>query len=342
MITKRSVGIDLLRIFGGTAVIFVHVYGAPPSHQWIYPWNVPLFFILSGYLWKPSRSFLGELRTRARTLALPYVVWLVVIALVVTLVPTRSGRYPVSDLAGAVIGGSNIGGPFGTLWFISALFFVCLLYRLVDRIPWPAQVVVAIVAVVIGYLFGVALAATPLGIGQAIPLLAFLIAGRGVAKLVPRIRYPILTGAGLLAVSAAVLAWVPLTSFDLKDGDWGTPAIEPAVAVVICTGMIVLAERISLPPRLGAFTSLVATGAIAVSLGHLVVVVEGHEDLLHDSVILLAAVLISWVGATLLRLSPLSLPFTGAFRYHADTTAATAANDVRGDVVPTAQTDDDR
>ncbi|HEX4443452.1 MAG TPA: acyltransferase family protein [Galbitalea sp.] len=312
---RRVVGIDLLRICAGTTVIFVHVYGQPANHQWFYPWNLAIFLVLCGYFWRPGRRFVDELRKRGRTLAMPYLVWLIVIVVVVTTVPTRAGRYPVRGIVDALIGGSHAVGPFGTLWFVSALFFTCLLYRLLDRIPWVGQVIIAIAAIAVAYLFGPVLATTPLAIGQAVPLLAFLIAGRGVAKLVPLVRYPLITGAGMLVVSAATIAFVPLTPFDLKSGHWGTPVIEPILSVVICAALILIAGRIALPARIASLASLLATAAIAVVLGHLVVVTEGRDDLIRSSIILVVAVVVSWVGAAILRISPLSLPFTGWRRF---------------------------
>jgi acyltransferase len=168
-------------------------------------------------------------------------------------------------------------------------------------------------------LFGHVLATTPLGVGQAIPLVAFLIAGRGIARLVPLIRRPLLTGAGMLVVSAATIAWVPLAPFDLKGGDWGTPVVELVLSLLICAGMILIALQIRLPTGIASLASLVATAAIAVVLGHPVVITEGRLDLIPSRIILVVAILLPWIGATLIRLSPLSLPVTGWWRFRRET-----------------------
>lgn len=143
---SRSVGIDAVRVLGIAAVIFGHVYTGPVTHQFIYAWHVPLFFVLTGYLWKRGRPLTRELLTRGRTLALPYAGWFVVISVLVTAVAMLSGRETSFDvLFGPAWGGANARGPFGTFWFVSVLFFTAVLFRMLERLPRPVVWLIAVV-----------------------------------------------------------------------------------------------------------------------------------------------------------------------------------------------------
>ncbi len=67
--TSRRRGLDLLRFIGIAAVVAGHVRGTSGAASLtvmvtIYSWHVPLFFVLSGYLFHTGRPLLIELRTR--------------------------------------------------------------------------------------------------------------------------------------------------------------------------------------------------------------------------------------------------------------------------------------
>lgn len=319
---SRFGGIDLLRILCISLVVFSHIHGVPAVHQWLYPWNMPVFFVLSGYLWKPNRAFLDELRVRSRTLALPYAVWFAIAAAVVLWVPTAGGETAPSALLGPIWGGTMALGPFGSMWSISALFFACLLYRLLDRLPWVAQLGIGLLALIAAYMFGHVLATTPLEIGSAFPLLVFLLAGRGLAFVEPFLRWRAALSIALLAVSALLLAFVPMTPIDLKSGTWGTPGLQLAIALMVSSALILTARHLTLPAALSRFVSLVATGALGVVFGHLVLVHELVLDGVRPLHILVATLVFLWVGSTLVRLTPLSLAITGMPRYRARRTSA--------------------
>jgi surface polysaccharide O-acyltransferase-like enzyme len=316
----RNAGVDLVRVIGVAAVVFGHVYGANPAvHQWIYAWHVPLFFVLSGYFWRASgapgtpqrRTFTDEFRIRARTLALPYVSWFLIIAVLGRVIPNPSGNIDGSLLIVLARGGSNATGLFGTFWFVSALFFTCLLYRLIDRLNGAWQAAVAVVAVAAGIVAGPWLGATPLGIGQALPCVAFVMAGRLLRHVEPRLKRPAAVGAAAIVVSALVIALVPMTPIDLKSGGWGLPVLGPLLAVLIGGGMILVGSRLPVPARASGPIVALASVAIAVVLFHpyLIWLLNGWG--VAHGWILLVALVVPWGVALLVRRTPLAYPLLG-------------------------------
>src|SRR5699024_8038610 len=81
--TPRNVGIDLLRVISVAAVVVGHAWPFMPGEEYLQIWRMPLFFFLSGYFLSADRVFGRELRTRWRTLGVPYLVWLVVLIVLV-------------------------------------------------------------------------------------------------------------------------------------------------------------------------------------------------------------------------------------------------------------------
>lgn len=299
--TPRNASIDGLRVLGVLAVVFAHVYTQPAIHQWVYPWHVPLFFALTGYFFKPGRPFRTHLRSRTLTLAIPYVVWLVVVGALAMTIPNPVGRLAFADLAGALRGGSNGHEPFGAFWFIGALFIASLLYVPVSRLNGVMQAAIAVGALTAGTLSGPWLAALPLSIGQALYCLCFIIAGRGIAVLQQRMAQRRLLGPILLGIAVIATSTLPLTPPDLKNGILGTPIAMPLLSVLFVAGLIVTAGSIRLPGRAVPVVLALAGTATAVVLSHSLVIWELKQYSAQPKWILVAAILVSAAAALLLK-----------------------------------------
>ena len=77
-VAERSSWIDYAKVIG----IWLVVYGHTPGHyfvHWIFIFHMPLWFILSGYLYKP-RNFQAELKRTIPVLVIPYVLYNIIIA----------------------------------------------------------------------------------------------------------------------------------------------------------------------------------------------------------------------------------------------------------------------
>src|SRR5262245_28525061 len=97
----RSVGVDAVRIVGLVAVVAGHTLG---GRELFYPWHMPLFFFLSGYLWTSGRSLPAEVQRRTRSLVVPYLFWLGVIGVLAVARLLAAGRSPWAQLAAMIWG----------------------------------------------------------------------------------------------------------------------------------------------------------------------------------------------------------------------------------------------
>lgn len=122
----RSAALDAVRVMSIIAIVAGHAWTRDRTALAVYPWHVPVFFFLTGYLWSGRRSLEDEARRRLSTLGRPYVFWLIVLA-----VPTvvLIGSEADERISGALRGGTQAIQPFTTFWFVSVLLATTLLFR---------------------------------------------------------------------------------------------------------------------------------------------------------------------------------------------------------------------
>lgn len=262
---ERSGAIDLVRLIAVAAIVAGHAFGRDATGALLYTWHVPVFFVLSGYLWAPGRSFRTELRRRWRSLGRPYLAWLVLL----TAATMGTG---FDDAAARILeglyGGGVAGMPYITLWFVSTLFFTALLFRLIGRLPEPARWAIALAGAVAGWIWGPALSDTPLGIGMALTCLIYLLIGDALRRVRPRIGRPAVAGVLLIAGSALLIVIGAAQLIDIKQGEYGTPVLSLVVSAAISAGLVLVAEAIVAPGRFSQLCTTLAIPLLTVVLMH--------------------------------------------------------------------------
>ncbi|HWI31638.1 MAG TPA: acyltransferase [Microbacterium sp.] len=269
-VPRRDVTLDVLRVVGIAAVVVAHVWFREEwAHAFIFSWNMPLFFFLTGYLWK-DRPFPVMLRRRAEMLLLPYAFWLVVWSAVFVGV---TGDLTVRFVVGQLLGGRYMyGKPFWAFWFSTALFVLVIAYWLIRRLPFWAQWAIALALLVPAYVAPDLVRMAPWAAATGVCCLVFLMAGRTVR------RYEGKLGALARPLIGAAMAIVSFTAFatglvhpvDLKLVDFGSPVLGVLLAIAIVTGLawmlraVVDATRLHSAPAL----SLLAESTFMVTLTH--------------------------------------------------------------------------
>lgn len=318
---------DALRLVSVSAVVLGHAYLTDLAFsRYLEIWRMPLFFFLTGYFWKRGRPFPVSLRARLRSLALPYAAWTVIISLVVLDWYAEDPALRDELLRSGWYGGADQQPPFWAFWFISVLFFVTVLRRLLERLPTAVAWAVGFAGLALAHLMpDSGLARTPLGIGLALPCLLFVLAGEafrrhGVPRLeAHRTRIGIgLVGGGILAVRAG------LVPHNIKYAGFGTPLLTPLTGMLMAAGMVLvfsstvdrflnaLARATGLGRALRrAIFVLVRTSTVVVLLHGWVLMQAmrvGIEDNLTKFVLALG---VSWAVGLVLLATPLSRLLTG-------------------------------
>ncbi|UFS57864.1 acyltransferase family protein [Subtercola endophyticus] len=305
----RNAGIDAVRILGIVAVIIGHVWTDNVIvRDVIYTWHVPVFFFLTGYFWTKNRSIKTEVSKRSRSLAMPYVTWLILISVAYIPWLLAQGLLNVHSLADIVLGGSHLGRPFSAFWFVSALFIVAFVYRLIERLPNWCAWVIALALLALAYIEPHLVAAVPLSGGVAVSALIFVLLGTAFRKSRTQFSRPTVTAVALLAASAALIASGVSRPLDMKQANFGTPVLSVLVAVAISIALVLLGE--TWIPKLGSrvsqvIISLAGVGMMVVLTHAIVLWVLGTPP--SGSVIaLILALVVPWTVALIVVRTPLA------------------------------------
>ncbi|MBZ9848999.1 acyltransferase family protein [Mesorhizobium sp. CA14] len=137
--TNREIWLDAAKGVGILLVVAAHIAGAG-TQPWdsvfanaVLLFHMPLFFVMSGYLYKPTeRNRLFWKKVAG--LAVPYVAFLLVLTLAVisrrVLLGDFPARWQIREMAvNDMLGGMRLSRDFGVFWFITCLFFTQIIYN---------------------------------------------------------------------------------------------------------------------------------------------------------------------------------------------------------------------
>lgn len=193
MAKKKRLGwIDAAKGFAMLAVILGHTYlYGNPLHALIYSFNVPLFFILSGYTFrvKPIKDVLSS---SAKQLLLPYLALCLFIIVVGVSrsedkLHTLSGNLlAVIFASGGVIEQGNI-PMLGLSWFLMALFVARVILNMIlqpfeKRNTNPVAVCLVLIVLAIAAVFEYKYLPLPFAFDQAMVALLFMYIGYAAKK----------------------------------------------------------------------------------------------------------------------------------------------------------------
>lgn len=172
--SKKRIGwIDVVRCFAMVLIIVGHTYATGFAQYLIYAINVPVFFILSGYLTK-MKPLKRVALNGIKTLLIPYVI---TVLLMLTIggfnkifntrwiYPTNLKQLIVAGIYGigtpstiTVFRGHNI-DAIGAIWFLLAMYIGNILYQLIlrigrlhsDRYPLLIMFIICIILAIVGF-----------------------------------------------------------------------------------------------------------------------------------------------------------------------------------------------
>jgi acyltransferase len=267
---KRSVRIDIVRLLGLIVVVAGHVWTQYPIGGY-----VAIFFVLAGYLWSAKRTLPEDLRYQSWKLLVPYFAWLGILA-VPFFARVMTGTKDDVPLGQRVLdllwGGERATTPFTAFWFMTAIFVAAILFRILMRAPrWVyfSCLAVALTATIFDeQLLGDKPGAVDVG---AVSVL-FMAAGHAYRKIEAEVGRFYAGAAAAVVICGILVATGTSARMTLKTGDFGTPVLSIAVAVLIALAAISLARPLAgaLPEKTGRTITRVVQMGTPVILLHAV------------------------------------------------------------------------
>lgn len=124
--------IDLFRAFGIIAMIMDHIAFGHLFYQWAHIFHMPMFFIISGYFYRPQE--IGYvLKKRVRTLLVPYIVFGLLHCIIHFIYIGHVEFHAFYLLFWENTAGDGI--PIaGALWFLTAMFLSDAIFNFISKI----------------------------------------------------------------------------------------------------------------------------------------------------------------------------------------------------------------
>ncbi|TCI99731.1 acyltransferase family protein [Aeromicrobium sp. IC_218] len=308
----RSVGIDLARVVGLVAIVAGHAWDGHEVSVLLFSWHVPIFFLLTGYLWRPGRPLGAEVRKRARTLLVPYVLWYLIVAGIWF---TYASQVLYDDFdwhaaARTALGGVDAPRPFSAFWFVTALFAATVALRALEKLgPWAPWLVAALM---LGLFVQdrVRWAGVYWSAATGVACLVFVLAGQVLRTHRDRVPLPLVTGIALVLVGLVPVVAGDVMSLNLKAGVFGTPYLSVLCAIAISIGVLLVCEWAAqvLPAVLLRPVVPLATAALPLLFTHTLVMafIDANSDPSTRWWLFWTALLLPWalgllIGRTRLR-----------------------------------------
>lgn len=134
---KREGWADFVKGLGILTVVLGHS-GNTILHHYFFWFHMPIFFIISGYFFKPLNQ-MSDLKPyvqkKAKHFLIPYIFFGMFIAIIMNFLQWINGNASlytiVKEVAGLLYGGRAANGSYGVFWFVTCLFITQVAFALV-------------------------------------------------------------------------------------------------------------------------------------------------------------------------------------------------------------------
>lgn len=128
---NRVTWIDMAKGYGIILVVLAHL-DVGVLGQWIYTFHMPLFFLLSGYVFNDNYDFKTFLSKKVRAIVVPYIVFAIILIVFNGFFYKAYDGYLLIDYIKLVLE-YVIQKRVSTLWFLACLFWLNILFYFTRR-----------------------------------------------------------------------------------------------------------------------------------------------------------------------------------------------------------------
>lgn len=151
-VKDRIEEIDILKSIGIILMIMGHIGFGKTFDFYIHAFHMPMFYIISGFLYKKSNKSLKKfLIKKVKTLLVPYYVFAIIhyVAWTIINIGLKKEVVLINPLLHILCFNTD-GMPIsGALWFLTSLFFVDIMYYFIDYIKnsWIKLITIIIITI---------------------------------------------------------------------------------------------------------------------------------------------------------------------------------------------------
>lgn len=156
---QRVYEYDLLKGIGILLVLWGHTMAPAIVHNTIYAFHMPLFFFVSGCLFKQD-TMINIVKYKARRLLIPWFVFVLILSLILGLIEyfkchSIQGvmQFYSNDFRMGIYGDRNSKCMYGTIWFLVCLFEVMIIYSGMCKLIKSQKIISLICLVLYGGVF---------------------------------------------------------------------------------------------------------------------------------------------------------------------------------------------
>lgn len=284
---NRIAWLDSAKGYAICLVVTGHAVTSGALHDLIYLFHIPLFLMMTGVLYKPTRP--GILLRTQSSIYLPlYLIYLLVFGIPFqSYVIAKSSGQPHLDFAfissvaaDLAYGGTRLRGALAAFWYLPCLMLAQQLYNflyIAAGLDWLKLCLAVVLTATLGVFISPILADpfNPEDIWVCLIAVLFLGAGHGFSGFLKQDMFSkkyISTFVALtfLTVGYAWFAWLnpDLTSVDVKLGALGPPLAGPAFAVVISCWFLMLVRFLSYCTPLAAVSGSLGRASLVIMFVH--------------------------------------------------------------------------
>lgn len=240
---KRREDIDALKAIGIILMIACHIDFGPTADSLIHSFHMPLFFFISGYLYRDVSEFKPYLLNKARSLLIPYVIF-GILHMIIKFPMLLHEQFGIENALYHLILFNHDGIPIaGALWFLTSLFGTSIIFFYINKFKTKILTIIAVLIIsTIGTLlpyWGIRLPWS-LDISCAM-LLVFYIAYLFKDQITSILSN---TSYAFLCILIAIILWYFNDDVNVREARYGNVFMFYACAILFTFGLFIISNKL--------------------------------------------------------------------------------------------------
>lgn len=303
---ERSKWIDVYKGIGIILVVAGHIFDGL-IRDLIFLFHMPLFFFISGYLYKPKNYF-NYFTKKSLSLLIPYFSFLIVFSVLYFFINGDVDIYAI------FYGGRKLQGIYGIFWFVTCLFLTQQLYNYFYKNFSPKNIfIIMFFFLCFSYVNSLIISDfyLPWNLNVVFASLPLFYAGNIYSKRGLNSNYISLLGVSLLVIIFTLL--FPQNIYDMKYSIYGIPFVTFISSLILCLFVLMTSKILSRYRFLNNILSMIGLESSSIMYLHMLFYLAVDKYILENSFLcFLSSLTLSFLAAKIIsRFRALKFFFKG-------------------------------